>query len=134
MDIIQIHEPYICGKCHHIGIMSYRLLIYIVYSHILYRMPSITTTGISFRVHQNDYDTKSRWRDTKNARENGGVARENGGVARENGGVARKKSHSVTAVSFTLCFLHFFCGVLQCTCTCPLVYHCRLSQHLSQLC
>lgn len=59
MDVIQIHEPYNCGKCHHIGIISYRLLIYIIYSHLLYRMPSITTAGISLRVHQNDYDTKS---------------------------------------------------------------------------
>lgn len=87
-------------------------------------MPSITTTGISLRVYQNDYmilRVMKRWKDTKNARENGGMARENGGVA-------RKKSHRVTAVSFTLCFLHFFCGVLQCTCICPLGYHCRLSQ------
>lgn len=126
MDIIQIHEPYNCGKCHHIGIMSYRLLIYIVYSHILYRMPSITTTGISFRVHQNDYDTKSN--DGGIQRMPGRMVVWQGRMARENGGVARKKSHSVTAVSFTLCFLHFFCGVLQCTCTCPLGYRCRLSQ------
>ena len=83
-------------------------------------MPSITTTGISLRVHQNDYDTKSgeMMEGYKECQGEWWYGKGEWWCGK------KEKSQS----NFTLRFLHFSCGVLQCTCTCPLGYHCRLSQ------